>query len=321
MAGFYYYLAGAKLDDIVKDGDMSGGILHDGLRPYGLADSLADCQQAARDVIVAGLKKGPDDESRAGVLLYVKPNHEQGPPEVLGICTKGRQKWTQYTDKLYIGHLVENHPAPEDLERKRQYSGWNVPDRHSQKWLVPVARSPKDDRVAIPQRYTFNAAGEMTSMLVPEFERLWELSGKVWDHFQAILWYQKLEEPGDEDLEQLNKRRMSKLDMAAAAAVALATNYRVGPYELAALSDCQRSPLDDDTIESICVSLVDQDVLVLHNQKKTDGNGCTTPASSNLKPGEPDGAPTSGPAEANLPSPRNSTPKTEPQADPALPST
>lgn len=191
------------------------------------------------------------------------------------------QAWI-HCGKHQVGCSVESPPTPQELARETISTGYLITDSSNNAWVVPVARSPIDANVTLPRDWVFDLeTGVATAVSKPEYDWLWELTGKLHDHHYGDV-------------------RMDGAAMAASAAKILSVNYAIGPAELNLLRVVGRSVLDTKTVRLITLYCLDDPLLDEQKKKAVpDVTGDHPDGSPSSTPGDSADSPTTAPAGRN----------------------
>lgn len=148
--------------------------------------------------------------------------------------------WVQVPGQdVWLGWLPDARPSPQDLARATQVPGHEVQLADGASWLVPVARRVNGSS-ALPRALRWDGQAWSAGDVVAAHARLWGVACRLWD---ALL---SASEGGTVTLDV-------ECD---AVALALATNYRLGPPELSALGLLTTAARDE-----VIKALVDLPVL------------------------------------------------------------
>lgn len=150
---------------------------------------------------------------------------------------------------FHVGTPGELVPGPSDLARAMIYPGYEIDDAAGRSWTVPVARSPSG-QTSLPSDFVFDLqSGQIRQQRKTEFDWLWELSGKLYQH-----WYAN--------------EAMPVSQLAAAAVRILSVNYRIGPAEVNLLQLAGCPLVDTTTAQTITLFCLDNPKL--NEQKKSE---------------------------------------------------
>lgn len=244
MAQPLYYLPGVRQETFANV-----SLVRQMLADRGLTEAFADV--GLSEMSYQELRgKGPDE--KAGVILtYQTP--EGRLPRNLGYHAE-LQEWTPYGDgtKLWIGIDPTEPPTPDDLQRKRQYTGYAI-ELSGQPWLVPVVRR-LDDSTELPRRLLWDATGQVIEPVKAEYVAYWEESMEVVERLV-------FEEGRPATIKDMPVVRGLELCVRA-----LSINYRFSRAE-----QCIVEPIDADNWQLVLAATVDlpkvDDILAV--QKKT----------------------------------------------------
>lgn len=169
-----YYFPGAKQHDLFPPG---AGVSHEFLRTRGVGDSLRELRHAGQTSFQQ-LTTGPDNGSGLLVLPF------NG--SAVAVYRSGWE-WTEcIPGKLWIGHDPSKPVTPQSLARKKQLAGYRFEAYEEIDTLViPVVRSPREDRVTIPLHVYFDQAGRMVRTVRAGERALWEALAPAWDLLTA----------------------------------------------------------------------------------------------------------------------------------------
>jgi hypothetical protein len=217
--------------------------------------------------------------------LFVAP-YVGGAAPAVHTYQPDKQTWLQdIAPGVWIGWQADKPPDPADLARTRRFGGYNVTDASGRVWSVPVARAKPTGSSSLPQLFEFDPITfEPRTIPNPEFDSLWQISGRIYDHWN-----------GDEV-------QLSPQEQASYALQALMVNYRVGPVELNAFNAMGRPVLNELVASSIGLALIDLQQTTVGlpavdqtaKQKKTE----LTEDPSDSETGLPDEIPDTVPAAA-----------------------
>jgi hypothetical protein len=266
---FLYFLPGVMPVHVRSPKELRTVLANAGLAYLGIRE-LAD-------VVVTEVDKTVEGARMRGVIIARKINGTNPPVDNFG----PGQMWLN-CGKFQVGCVVESPPGPQELIRRTACLGYDVSDSRGRKWTVPIARSPVDGNVNLPSDFLFDlSTGVATCRLKPEFDWLWELTGRLQDR-----WH------GD--------GQMSMSELAAAAIKILGVNYCIGPAESNLLTQVGWPVVDSQTAQSITLFCLDNPIL--HEQKKkalTPETGSPPGDGSSGTPGDPADSPATAPAAAN----------------------
>ena len=266
MPGFYYYLPG-----VMKEQLTQGELLNrDLLRERGLDEVLADVTHTPKHASLCNISRDSGPDKKSGVLLAIAGKYAGAPDVVTYRPDLHPWHWKAVgeSDKLWIGVLTSGLPMPSDLERLEQIGGAELLDGHGRVWRLPIAREPNQHYGALPQSFTFDAAGEPLPVVLPRWSWLWELSGEIRDAYMGLI---------DRDLRWMVK----------AAVRILAVNYRIGPQELSLLHDLGKGVLTQQIAYSIGRAAFGFEVL--EEAKKNSTEPTSDPPAGSLSSSTPGG--------------------------------
>jgi len=187
------------------------------------AELVADLAYALDypNVAVRGVRGGPDNGNGLAI----------GPADAdrLGYFAD-RQTWKPLPGSdAWLGWYTDQPPTPDDLARPDGLAGHLVTLGDGRQWVAPVARGVIDAGetldwyYATPRQVDVDDAGEwVAGEVVPKYRELWQLAVAWWDAKKA----------GTLEGTNLTFDFANYND---GALTALATNYRVGRFEVAKL--------------------------------------------------------------------------------------
>ncbi|MBW3600608.1 MAG: hypothetical protein KY475_25510 [Planctomycetes bacterium] len=226
MAGFLYYLPS------------------DSPQPPKLAEVQAAGLGYAFDqtVVPRGCQHGPD--GGCGHTLSTGPELPGYHPE--------RQIWRKIPgleSGAWVGFETDKPPGPEELVRSRHLDGHWVELNDGQRWLIPCARQPVEENgelvglCRLPAAIGMNESGEWTRDDVDaKYADLWAVAVAYWNVMIGAA-------------NEADDTGLVKFDLQGApdaVTLALATNYRIGRFEVAMLG-----LLNDETIAIVLQALID----------------------------------------------------------------
>lgn len=237
MAGFLYYIEGAKADVKIE-----------ALRQFGLGHAFA----TNGDFTASGVTHGPGD-SGPGIVV-ADPSRLRD--RLLGLYPD-QQTWRIIPragdQKVMVGHYKEDRPVPADLQRAEILDGHFVRLEDGNDWLIPVARGVGeiDGRLVpydkLPHTLGVDDDGNWSrNGAIRTYERLWTLALRWWDEIQRGFDGQVIQEG------QKVSISMEFSDIADGAVEALTTNYRIHKAEVALLG-----LLSDRVMYTVLHALVD----------------------------------------------------------------
>lgn len=182
------------------------------LAARGLGEIFDDVGQGGRqDFATCELAgRGPGDKSGT-VLCYQTPSGAV--PRRVGYYP-AEQAWHQVDDGLWIGLDTDDAPRPEEMARRKQFSGYRPELGDGQEWLVPIIRRP-DGSTELPTDMFWDAAGAVQEPIKERYRAYWDETAEVADWFFV---------EGASD--QFDKARAFSL-----AVRAIGLNYRFGRAE------------------------------------------------------------------------------------------
>jgi hypothetical protein len=196
MAAFFYFFSGRRS---VQPKDFVDA---------GLAHALEDGHRGG----TCEMSPGP---SGKGGAIAIPPSPRGSTPPA---AAADAARWVQVPERdVWIGWLPDAPPTPRDLARAEQVPGHEVKLADGARWLVPVARRISG-ATGLPRALRWDGRGWTTGDVVAQHAQLWAIASRVWD---AMLG---------------GVQGGVTLDVECdAAALALSTNYRLGPPEIGAL--------------------------------------------------------------------------------------
>ena len=244
------------------------------LAEYDLESILGDLKKSQCSCCDQSSKPGPGGHSgaivtyNAGGMTAKRVGHY---PKFI--------KWTKVLNEpeLWLGIDREFPPAAEELARPQQVPGHPVVLCDGGTYEVPVIRSPAR-HTQLPRGMSYDAAGEFTMEIRPEYEPLWDRAGEGWDFFYSA--------------------KNHSLPFATILDHALAfmgVNYRVGRYEQTVLQLI-------DTLNWEPLFAAALDVPFMEELAAGEGGEENPPpadAPSSSGPGDADSTPSTAPAEPN----------------------
>ena len=162
----------------------------------------------------AGTDQGPDGTAGA-IFTLGPPEHPTGKEPVLG---KGEKEWLPaYDEQVWLGWCKDDPPHPLDLQRRSTLAGHNMTLTDGHAWIVPTIRT-MDGRPAVESVLTLGPDGQCRfDRPAPAYAGLWAMIHRIWQQAQG-----QLPPPTAEECFEC-------------VASAMALNYRVSKWELAAL--------------------------------------------------------------------------------------
>lgn len=245
MASFQYFLPNQTAENVVAGAEIKRQLLAE----VGLADVLADVSRVPQHVAVCGVDRGKGPGGQSGVILAPKskasgtgpkighfPDRQHWQPRASPADPEGKLAW--------IGWFKAEPPVNYDLERFQVVGGYKISDPHNYEWQIPVALSPRPTFAygTLPQSYVFDAQGEPSGVLDPEYTWLWELGAELRE------WYRRGDAGEDrQPIAWLIKQAVRILQV----------NYRVGQAELTTLHQLGRGVLSQEVVHAICQAIFD----------------------------------------------------------------
>ena len=132
------------------------------------------------------------------------------------------QTWTRsISGEYYIGFYNDNRPAPADLAREEQVTGYKVKIDGCE-WVIPLARVfPEGTR--LPQTLLMGPEGTVIQKIIPKYAEFAKKAEILWEDMQILLGLAE------------GKPKLSGAESWLMAAEAFKLNYRVGTDEINAL--------------------------------------------------------------------------------------
>jgi hypothetical protein len=252
------------------------------------------------ELIAAGLGyafAGPDSPSLRGCTGG--PDGGRGVVAALGAQFKGaeigyfpdRQNWRRIPESVrsvapagsvgdvWVGFYTAALPTPEELRRPDALTGHAVELGDGRGWVIPVARAHAETdgelvyQCALPRCVGLDESGEWSrESVVPRYARLWSVAERWWAELGEQIAALAGKEPDADGADGESGGLAFDFPGAIDAAIeCLATNYRVGPAEVAALG-----LLTDQNVAEILNAVVDWPTWVAWRQKKTTGGSDPT---------------------------------------------
>jgi hypothetical protein len=178
-----YFFANATETDFADD---AGRVRPEFLATYALAWAWRDITHKDQ-VSCFQHAHGPGDQP--GLFVWIHPGKDLR-------YRPGRQHWhecqaapppltrenTTLPRTVWLGIDEGQSVKPDDLAREQLTAGYKV-ELYEElgPLIVPVIRSPRRDRVNIPQRMHFDAAGNVVLTVREQWQWLWEGVGRAWD--------------------------------------------------------------------------------------------------------------------------------------------
>lgn len=243
MAGFLYFLPGAKQSELADGTQLSAELM----RRFQLAEVLRDCSSVP-DHVVGREAVGPDDEP--GLVLTISDGNPSG---AWGYKPR-QQEWRKAEDgsKRWVGWLTQDPPTSEALKRRTALTPrWVVTDAKGNEWSIVTARSSESQSAMLPCDYTFRA-GKMEAVVQSAYRDLFELSARVYDHMAALL--------ADED-DEFASNLKSEDWLVRCAVEVIAANYRIGIAEVAVLQELGHSLISTENVNQILACFIDRPLM------------------------------------------------------------
>jgi hypothetical protein len=275
-----YFFANASLADFCT-GDQ---IRPEFLAAYELAWAWRDITHKGQ-VSCYEHNRGPGDQP--GLFVWIHPGKELR-------YLPGKQHWhecqaappplvrdgTALDRRVWLGIDEGQEVQPADLKREQLTGGWKVSlYEELEPVIVPVIRSPRRDRINIPQRMHFDAAGQVVLTVREQWHWLWDGVGRAWDVLTG------------------NGEAFGYAEGLQLALDVLAVNYRYSRYEQEVLGWLDTSNWLDVLYTATDVGLV-RELLAAETDKKK-AVPTPAPASSTAEPGSPAASPSIDPAAAS----------------------
>ena len=289
MAPPIYFFAGLRLDQLISGSAFSRVTLE----KYGLAEVFSDIQSIEPHCRTDLTTAGPGGAS--GAMFATSTNGQ--PPHRFGHYPDFQQ-WTKVRNEpeLWLGIDREQPPTPADLARAVVLQGHPVKLADGNTYEVPVIRSPVRP-TGLPQDMVYDAAGEFTTAIKPQYADLWEQTQPAWDFLY-----------GSDDDDDNEPREMGFDDILDHCLRFLGVNYRYGRYEqmVLRLVDTSRGTWEKMFSAALDMPFVES---VLASQKKTSSP--PAPDTPSSEPGPVVDETSTGPAEPNSTSSPENTPESE----------
>lgn len=174
MSAPSYFLPNVFRQQLVPGGKLSTSLV----AARGLEPIFGDVTDVAAQVSLLEISgAGPGDKSGT-LLVPLAPGCEV--PKHLGYHP-AFQTWHDEGD-FWIGFDKESPPAPEDLARGKQITGYKMRLGDGQEWVIPILRRP-DDSSELPSAFAFAAGGQVTQAVRPQYRELWEASAEICQWF------------------------------------------------------------------------------------------------------------------------------------------
>ena len=159
-----------------------------------------------------------------------------------------------------IGWETDSPPTPAELQRKQIVSGYWVPMRDGNQWIVPAARRP-DGTPGLPTTFGLDDDGKPARNLASEFDELWEIAKRIWDTLYVDT---------DAEADPNAPEPLTDDECLSAVAKALGVNYVISEPEIRALELCANAELIT-SVRAICDASV-FDSVANELAKKNDGD-------------------------------------------------
>ena len=248
MAGFVYYIP-EKTRSIGIEDVIQAGLGH----AFGPRDGTS--------VTAVEVARGPDD-GPAGIVIGDPGCVE---PSLIGYYPD-RQEWLKVPGtEAFVGWRPEQPPGPGDLARPNTLDGHDVRLGDGNRWLIPVARGLVEQDgelryvISVPTSTSIDENGNWTSgSVVGRYKPLWDLACRWWDAVGRSLV--------EDDHDDSQTVRFNFDGLNDAALDVLATNYRVGKAEVAALG-----LFDSRCVYEVMNAVVDMPAIMAFFKKKASG--------------------------------------------------
>lgn len=174
MSAPLYFLPGVYRQHLVQGSRLVAAVLE----ARGLQAIFGDVTDVLRELSLSEITaSGPGGQSGT-MLVPLAPGRE--PPVRLGY-KPDFQTWHDEGD-FWIGFDNESPPAPAELARKKQITGYRMQLGDGQEWVIPILRRP-DDSSELPSAFTLAAAGGVSQAVRPQYRALWEASAEICQWF------------------------------------------------------------------------------------------------------------------------------------------
>lgn len=282
MSGFQYFLPNKTKDQLVDDGKLR----RDALAELGLAERCIDLARVGEHFVLCDVhtRVGPGSE-QGTMLAPVSP--DSGAPSPVGNHPNRQIHRPIFVNGAVAAYVVANKdelPTPHDMLRHKALFATKVVDRFGQEWKMPICRTPHANRSGLPEVFSFDSEGRLSSQVQEDFAWAYDLSSEI------RLWYQ-----------DAYNRRPNPHEFAWVAEQVLrllAINYRIGKEEVALLTAAGRGFLTGEFVSQLAYACFDYDLADEAKKKPAltgaDGAG----NSSSSTPGERDDSPAIAPASA-----------------------
>lgn len=252
MAGFLYYIEGAKADLKIE-----------ALRSLGLGYAF----DTNGDFTASGVSRGPGDLGAGVVLTDMKRLGDR----LIGLYPD-KQTWRIIPragdQKLMVGHYKDDRPMPADLQRAEILDGHFVRLEDGNDWLIPVARGVGEiDGELVPYDklpHTIGLGNDGSwsrDGAISKYGALWTLALRWWDELQRGLTGDVIEDSAKVVVS------MEFNDIADGAVEALTTNYRLHKAEVSMLG-----LFSDRSMYQVMHALVDMPTIEAFAKKKLRGD-------------------------------------------------
>lgn len=228
---------------------------------------------------LCGANDGPASKpcDIVGHPVHVDPKHLGYHPD--------RQTWLRIPgSEAWVGYWKDDPPNAKSLQREHMMNGHQVllgDGDVEESYAIPVARAFVDDgsdalryRINLPTATGMDPDGNWVSgSVIPSYAELWAIAEQWWDEFSGAVM-QKTHVDGKGVEFDFRGFRDAGL-------LALATNYRVGIPEVAALG-----LFDDRSVLDIMMALIDWPTMEQWDKKKANLGPVVD--GSNADVGQPD---------------------------------
>lgn len=257
MTGFFYFF---EQDNIV---DEHNKLNKEVLEELGLFASFGKDRVIGENVIVT---RCPGPNGNLGKVVYPQ-TLDRAVPRSKYIYNGNQQQWIE-RDGFWIGWDPVNPPNAKALQRTHDLlDGFWVEDDRDRKWLVPVIRSSVGQD-ALPFDYGFDRGGNLVRHVKPQYKKLWDLAGEVFDYLRSTSV-----KPEDEaDAETIKRELEAKYPdewVVKTAVTFMGINYRFGIHEAQAMLESWESLLDTRWVTLVLQAACDFPNWVIFTEKKT----------------------------------------------------
>lgn len=240
---FHYFFPGQKLD---ANKHLPDGVF----KEFCVADSIGDLAESHKYTAFE-----VNFDNQPGVFLTPFVGGVPAPAMLIDMENQTWHRLEVMNDGfVYIGWTDKHPPSPSTLLREGAYAGYGVQGSNGHQWRIPVARSV-NSKVTLPTAFKFDlkGSGDVEQTLDQRYDRIWELSGLVYDGLQ---------EAGE---------KLKAYEQAKIALEALSLNYRIGPAEHNAMTRSGIGVINSIVAEVICNALIDFQLIdQVADEKKTD---------------------------------------------------